>query len=106
MHLGSPIPFETHLERLNDPLKAVMIDLRRFVLALGSNVIEEVRPHRVVYSKTINFRIFLDMMPAGDSLVLSIKSGKSAPPLTVTITNAQDAEEGKSRIAEAYQRIQ
>jgi hypothetical protein len=106
MHHGSSIPFETHLERLSDPLKVVMVDLRGFVQSLGSNVIEEVRPHRVVYSKTMNFRIFLDIEPAGDSLVLSIKSGRSAPPLTVTIRNAQEAEGTRSRIAEAYQKIQ
>ncbi|HEY8140915.1 MAG TPA: hypothetical protein VIE86_07520 [Nitrososphaera sp.] len=106
MHLGSPIPFETHLERLNDPLKVVMIDLRGFVLALGSNVIEEVRPHRVVYSKTMNFRTFLDIEPASNSLVVSIRSGRSAPPITLTVRNAQESEQAKSRIAEAYQKIQ
>ncbi len=106
MHLGSPIPFETHLEKLSDPLKVVMIDLRGFVLALGSNVIEEVRPHRVVYSKTMNFRTFLDIEPAGDSLVVSIRSGRSAPPITVTVRNAEESEQAKSSIAEAYQKIQ
>ena len=106
MHHGSPIPFETHLERLNDQLKAVMVDLRRFVLALGSNVIEEVRPHRVVYSKTMNFRTFLDIEPAGNSLVVSIRSGRSAPPTTVSVRSAQESEQAKSRIAEAYQKIQ
>lgn len=106
MHLGSPIPFETHLEKLNSPLKIVMVDLRGFVLALGSNVIEEVRPHRVVYSKTLNFRTFLDIEPAVDSLVVSIRSGRSAPPITVTVRNAEESEQVKSRIAEAYQKIQ
>ena len=106
MHSGNPIPFETHLEKLNDPLKAVILDLRGFVLALGSNVIEEVRPHRVVYSKTMNFRTFLDIEPAGDSLVVGIRYGRSAPPTTVTVRNARDSEEAKNRIAEAYQKIQ
>ena len=106
MQHGNPIPFETHLERLTDPLKAAMVDLRRFVLSLGSNVIEEVRPHRVVYSKTMNFRIFLDIEPAGDSLVVSIRSGRSAPPMTITVRNAQESEQAKSPISEAYEKIQ
>ena len=106
MQHGNSIPFETHLERLTDPLKAVMFDLRRFVLSLGSNVIEEVRPHRVVYSKTMNFRIFLDIEPAGDSLVVSIRSGRSASPIAMTVRNAQESEQAKSHIAEAYQKIQ
>jgi len=106
MHSGNPIPFEAHLEKLTGPMKAVMVDLRGFVLAIGSNVIEEVRPHRVVYSKTMNFRTFLDIEPAGDLLVVAIRYGRSAPPITVTVRNEQDLEEAKSRIAEAYQKIQ
>lgn len=106
MHSGSPIQFERHLEKLSDQLKVVMVDLRGFVLALGSNVIEEVRPHRVVYSKTMNLRTFLDIEPAGDSLVVSIRYGRSTPPIAVTVRNAQESEQAKSRIAEAYQKIQ
>lgn len=69
---GNPnrIPFETHLDSLKEPAKTILLDLRNFVKSLGGTVIEEVRPHRVVYAKTLNFRIFLDVEPAGDSLVI------------------------------------
>ncbi|MEW6604913.1 MAG: hypothetical protein AB1351_09550 [Thermoproteota archaeon] len=100
------IPFESHLEGLKEPAKTIMLDLRSFVKSLGSNVIEEVRPHRVAYAKTMNFRTFLDIMPAGDSLVLSIRYGRAAPPANVTVKAAQDAENAKKQIAEAYQKIQ
>ena len=105
---GKPgkLQFESHLERLQEPARTIMVDLRRFVLSLGSNVIEETRPHRVVYAKTLNFRTFLDIEPAGDSLVLSIKSGRNAPPVAATVKTAQDAENAKKLIAEAYQKIQ
>ncbi len=103
---GGRPQFESHLERLKEPAKTIMVDLRKFVLSLGSNVIEEVRPHRVVYAKTMNFRTFLDIEPAGDSLVLSIRSGRSAPPVTATIRTAEDAESIKKQVAEAYQKIQ
>src|SRR5918994_2609834 len=70
----SRITFESHLEKLKEPVRPIMVDLRKFVISLGSNVIEEVRPHRIVYSKTLNFRTFLDMeATAGDSLMLSIR---------------------------------
>ncbi len=98
--------FESHLERLNEPVREAMIDLRKFVLSLGNNVIEEVRPHRVVYAKTMNFRMFLDIEPAGDSLVILIRFGKAAPPVTATIRTSKDAENIKKQIAEAYQKIQ
>jgi len=106
MMSGSRIPFETHLEGLKEPAKAIMIDLRSFVKSLGSNVIEEVRPHRVAYAKTMNFRTFLDIAPAGDSLVLSIRYGRAEPPATATISTVQEAEDVKKQIAEAYQKIQ
>jgi hypothetical protein len=100
------IPFESHLERLKEPARTIMLDLRDFVKSLGGNVIEEVRPHRVVYAKTMNFRTFLDVEPAGDSLVLSIRYGKAAPPVAATVRTAQEAESVKKQIAEAYNKIQ
>jgi hypothetical protein len=103
---GSHIPFEAHLESLKEPAKAIMVDLRAFVKSLGSNVIEEVRPHRVVYAKTLNFRTFLDIEPAGDSLALLIRYGRAAPPEAATIRTIQDAETVKKQIANAYQKIQ
>jgi predicted transport protein len=106
MMSGNRIPFETHLERLREPAKTIMVDLRKFVLSLGVNVIEEVRPHRVAYAKTMNFRTFLDIEPASDSLVVSIRYGRATPPATVTIRTAEDAENAKRQIADAYQKIQ
>jgi hypothetical protein len=103
---GGRPQFESHLERLEEPARTIVVDLRKFVLSLGSNVIEEVRPHRIVYAKTMNFRTFLDVEPAGDSLVLLIRSGRSAPPVTATIRTAEDAESIKKQVAEAYQKIQ
>lgn len=100
------IPFESHLEGLKEPTRTIMLDLRSFVKSLGSNVIEEVRPHRVAYAKTMNFRTFLDIKPAGDSLVLSVRYGRAAPPATATVKTVEDAENAKKQIVEAYQKIQ
>ena len=101
------ITFENHLGKLKEPVRPIMADLRKFVISLGSNVIEEVRPHRIVYSKTLNFRTFLDMeATAGDSLILSIRYGRGAPPVSVMVTTIEDAERAKKQIAEAYQKIQ
>ena len=106
MMSGNSIPFETHLEGLKEPARTIMLDLRSFVKSLGANVIEEVRPHRVAYAKTMNFRTFLDIMPAGDSLVLSIRYGRAAPPASATVKTIQDAEDAKKQIADAYSKIQ
>ena len=102
------ITFESHLEKLKEPVRPIMVDLRKFVISLGSNVIEEVRPHRIVYSKTLNFRTFLDIEPTtgGDSLVLSIRYGRDTPPVSLMVMTIEDAERTKKQIAEAYQKIQ
>ncbi len=100
------IPFEFHLEKLKEPSRTILVNLRKFVRSLGSNVIEEVRPHRIVYAKTMNFRIFLDIEPrANDSLILSIRYGKDIPSITVIVVSIEDAEHAKKQIAEAYQKI-
>ena len=103
---SSNIPFEFHLKKLNEPSRTILVNLRKFVISLGSNVIEEVRPHRIVYSKSMNFRIFLGIEPrSNDSLILSIRYGKDIPSITVIVVSIEDAERAKTQIAEAYQKI-
>ncbi len=102
---GSGIPFEAHLEKLDEPAKAALLELRRFIMSLGSNVIEEVRPHRIVYAKTMTFRTFLDVEPAIDHLVVELRSGRENPPARTTIKTRQDVEEMKNAISEAFAKI-
>src|SRR5262245_26977127 len=106
MMSGGGTPFENHLASLKEPAKTIMSDLRSYVKSLGANVIEDVRPHRVTYAKTMNFRIFLDVQPAGDSLVISIKHSRTEPVVTSTVRTVLEAENAKKLIAEAYSKIQ
>jgi hypothetical protein len=101
------VTFESHLEKLKEPVRPIMVDLRKFVISLGSNVIEEVRPHRIIYSKTMSFRTFLDIEPTttGDSLMLSIRYGRGTTPVSLMIVTIEDVERAKKQIAEAYQKI-
>lgn len=102
---GSRPQFESHLERLNEPVKTVLQDLRKFALSLGANVIEEVRPHRIVYAKTLNFRTFLDIEPAGDRLVVASRAARNLPAQVLEIRTLEEAEGAKKQIAEAYEKI-
>ncbi len=97
--------FETHLEKLDEPVRSVMLDLRKFAMSLGANVIEEVRPHRVVYAKTLTFRTFLDIEPVVDHLVIEIRSSRASPPTRAMVRTQQEAEGIKKTIAEAYEKI-
>jgi hypothetical protein len=101
---GMGPPFESHLENLKEPAKAMMVELRRFAMSLGPQVIEEVRPHRVVYAKTMTFRTFLDVEPAVDHLIIETRTGRQAPARMQVRTQA-DMEQAKKAIAEAYEKV-
>lgn len=102
---SAAISFESHLTRLEEHMKALLLDLRKFVKSCGENVIEEVRPHRIVYAKSLTFRTFLDVQPENDYLIISIRKGRTEPVTTHTIKNMQESESIKPQIAEAYKII-
>jgi hypothetical protein len=102
---GMTITFESHLDGLRDDMKELLLELRRSVKSLGENVIEEVRPHRIVYAKTLTFRTFLDVQPRSDSIVISIKKGRNEPEATHTVKTQQELEAVTQQIADAYNYI-
>ena len=103
--LQNTIPFETHLERLGEQTKTMLLNLRDFVKSLGNNVIEEVRPHRIVYAKSLTFRTFLDIQPKNDSITISVRKTRTEPPTVHIAKTEQELEDIKHQIAEAYKTI-
>lgn len=101
----SPIPFDTHLLGLDNGTRKKLLDLRTFVIGLGNDVIEEVRPHRIVYAKTLTFRIFLDIQPKTDSLVIAIRKRRNESTVEQTIRSGDDLEPIKHQINIAYELI-
>lgn len=101
----SDVPFETHLNSLNSDLREKLLELRRFVKSLGAVVIEDVRPHRIVYAKTLGFRIFLDVQPGRDGLALVIKKGRGMSDNPHLISADSDLEAIKSQISQAFLEI-
>ena len=99
------IPFESHLEGLEEETKTLLLDLRNFVKSLGDNVIEEVRPHRITYAKSLTFRTFLDIQPRKDSLTISLRKSRNESTTDHIAKTVQDIENVKPQIAEAYKNI-
>ena len=97
----SAIPFENHLEGLEEETKTLLLNLRNYVKSLGNSVIEEVRPHRIVYAKSLTFRTFLDK----DSLTISLRKGRNESTINHTVKTAEDIENVKPQIANAYENI-
>ena len=96
------ISFDIHLAGLDEQIRDLLLDLRIFIRALGDNVIEEIRPHRISYAKTIVFRTFVDIQPKNDSLVISIRKDRTEPTLTTILDNSAELEAFKKKIAQAY----
>ena len=102
---SAAIPFENHLEGLEEETKTLLLDLRNFVKSLGDNVIEEVRPHRITYAKSLTFRTFLDIQPRKDSLTISLRKSRNESTTDHTAKTVEDVENVKPPIAEAYKKI-
>ena len=101
----SAIPFENHLEGLEEETKTLLLNLRNYVKSLDNSVIEEVRPHRIVYAKSLTFRTFLDIQPKKDSLTISLRKGRNESTINHTVKTAEDIENVKPQIANAYENI-
>ena len=106
LYSNKPIlSFESHLNGLVEQTRTLLLEIRNFVKSLGDNVIEEVRPHRVVYAKSLTFRIFLDIQPKNDSLLISTRSSRNEPAAILTVRTAEEVEHLKPQIKHAYQII-
>ena len=101
----SAIPFENHLEGLAEETKTSLLNLRNFVKSLGNNVIEEVRPHRIAYAKSLTFRTFLDIQPKKDSLTICLRKNRNESITNHTVKTVEEIENVKPQIAEAYEKI-
>jgi hypothetical protein len=99
------ISFDTHLVGLEEQTRQLLLSLRTFIKSLGDNVIEETRPHRIAYAKTLNFRTFVDIQPRTDSLVISIKRGRNESTITEVINSTSKLDVIQNQIRDAYRTI-
>jgi predicted transport protein len=99
------ISFESHLAGLQEKTRELLLNLRAFINSLGDNVIEEPRPHRIAYAKSLNFRVFTDVQPKDDSLIISVRKSRTEALVTCVVNNLSELEEAKNQISEAYNKI-
>jgi len=88
-----------------DPIvQSLMDSLREFCFSLGSNVIEDVRVHRVVFCKSFAFRWFADVEPQNNSVLLIIQKNRKETQ-TIQLELDQNLVETQALIREAYSSI-
>ena len=93
---------ENIVQNLTVPVKEVFFAISSFAMSLGTDVIKDNRPHRVVYAKSIVFRSFLDVKPHADHLEVKVIKGRNIEPETFKIKNIQELDEIKIKIIDAY----
>lgn len=87
---------------VQEPVRQVFFAISSFAMSLGTNVIKDNRPHRVVYAKSIVFRSFLDVKPHADHLEVKVIKGRKFEPDTFKIKNIQELDAIKIKIKDAY----
>ena len=88
-----------------DPkVQSLMDSLREFCFSLGSNVVEDVRMHRVVFCKSFAFRWFVDVEPQNNSILLKIQKNRKETQ-TIDLGLDQNLVDIQTQIREAYSSI-
>jgi len=103
--IGNKTSYNDFKKNLNYDIQILLDLLREFCVSVGSNVVEDVRMHRVVYCKSFKFRWFVDMEPNSDYLLVKIQQGRNLSPNTMKITPKQNLDEVKKLISNAYNQI-
>jgi hypothetical protein len=99
---GNKRSYNDFKKNISPQIQSLFDLLRDFCFSLGSNVIEDVRMHRIVFCKSITFRWFVDMEPGIDSVLLKIQRNRKEAPLTMKINADDNLDQVKEFLKDAY----
>ena len=102
---GRARSYDDFKKQITPLMKPVFDSLREYCLSLGKNVVEDVRMHRVVFCKSINFRSFADMEPQRDFISIKIRRDRKEPQKEIEIKADQSLDEIKNLLLDAYNTI-
>jgi hypothetical protein len=105
LFLGPKRNYEDFKKQIPKPVFFLFDSLRTYCLSLGSNVVEDVRAHRIVFGKSLSFRWFADLEPESNSITIKVQRDRKGPFQTKTITNEQELDSIKALILDAYSTI-
>lgn len=105
LFLGPKRNYEDFKRQISTQMSSLFDSLRQYCISLGSNVIEDVRAHRIVFGKSLSFRWFADLEPEGDSIIMKIQRDRKEPFKTIVVKNEQDLDDIKKLISDAYNTI-
>ena len=96
--------YDDFMKEANPKVQPLMDSLRKFCFSLGSNVVEDIRMHRVVFCKSFAFRWFVDVEPQNESILLKIQKSRRETQ-TVELALDQNLDNTEELIREAYNTI-
>lgn len=100
---GDKREYESFKKHIPLNVQNLFDSLRDFCMSINDSVVEDVRMHRVVFCKTINFRWFLDAEPTmNNSIILKIQKDRKQNITRIEIKNQQELEDIKNTIKEAF----
>jgi len=102
---GKKRTYEEFRATLPPNVATLFDDLRSYCFTLGKNVVEDIRMHRIVFSKSMTFRNFADIEPQRDSIILKIKRDRKEPEKEIQIKLNENLDEIKKLLLEAYTNI-
>ena len=103
--ISSKRNFDDFRRQIPQNLTSQFEELRDFCLSLGDNVVEDVRMHRVVFSKSFSFRWFADLEPNKNEILLKIQTSRKLPQTTIVVKENMQLGNVKEIIQNAYEKI-
>ena len=102
---GGNRTYEDFKKQIPSEVKKLFDELRNYCFSLGKNVLEDVRMHRIVFSKSLTFRYFADIEPERDSILVKIRRDRKEPEKIFQIKPSDNLEEVKNLLSDAYTNI-
>ena len=102
---GKKRTYDEFKSNLSPMVASKFDDLRSYCLTLGKNVVEDIRMHRIVFSKSITFRNFADIEPQRDFIILKIKKDRKEPEKEMQIKSDDNLDDIKKLLLDAYTSI-
>lgn len=92
-------------KQISPQIQSLFDSLRDHCFSLGSNVIEDVRMHRIVFCKSIPFRWFADIEPDKETILLKIQKSRKEPHQTIRIKDDKNLDQIKDFLRDAFNTI-
>ena len=80
-------------------------ELREFSLSLGTNTVEHIRAHRVVFGKSMVMRWFADISAQDGIVFVKLNEGRRTEPSVIEINAGNDTSVARAAIEKAYNSV-